>query len=330
MRPRIALADSLNVPAVRTLSAVGVATFQSRLQALGFAHLDKPADYYGLGLTLGSGEVTLEELGRAYAIIARGGRPLNLRYRDSDPPTTVSAGTRIGDEATWALVTDMLADSHARARAFGVASLLRLPFPSAVKTGTSSDFRDTWTVGFTRDVTVATWVGNFDGAPMQRITGVTGAAPLWNRIMLHIAEAREPGPFAPPHGYARREICGTTGAIPDRSCESVVTEWLDAADQLALHKARPRIAALGIDSPRDGARYLPGGAILLRAGGARGSTVHWSVNGRSVGVGAAVPLRLQRGRYTIVAENGYGAATAHVVVADDVAHPSRSGFTISR
>jgi penicillin-binding protein 1C len=330
VRPRIALADSLNVPAVRTLSAVGVATFQSRLRALGFVHLDKPADYYGLGLTLGSGEVTLEELGRAYATIARGGRPLNLRYRDSDPASAASPGMRVGDEATWALVTDMLSDAHARARAFGVASLLRLPFPSAVKTGTSSDFRDTWTVGFTRDVTVATWVGNFDGTPMQRITGVTGAAPLWNRIMLHVAEAREPGAFAPPRGYARRTICATTGTIPDRSCESIVTEWLDAGDRLALHRVSPRIVALGIDSPRDGARYLPGGAILLRAGGARGSTVRWSVNGRSAGDGPAVPLRLQRGRYTIVAENSYGAATAHVVVADDVTRTSRTGFTVTR
>jgi penicillin-binding protein 1C len=328
VRPRIALADSLNVPAVRTLSAVGVATFQSRLRALGFAHLDKPADYYGLGLTLGSGEVTLEELARAYATIARGGRPLRLRYRDSDPPPPPT-DMRVGDEATWALVTDMLSDAHARARAFGVASLLRLPFPSAVKTGTSSDFRDTWTVGFTRDVTVATWVGNFDGAPMQRITGVTGAAPLWNRIMLHLAETREPGKFAPPRGYARRPICATTGTIPDRSCESVVSEWLDAADRHALLATRPRAVALGIDSPRDGARYLPGGAILLRANDALGPRVRWSVNGTPAGVGANVPFHLRRGRYTIVASNAHQIATTHVFVEEARFASGRSGFTVT-
>ena len=330
VRPRIALADSLNVPAVRTLSAVGVATFQSRLKALGFAHLNKPADYYGLGLTLGSGEVTLEELARAYAIVARGGRPLRLRYRDGDPSISATADTRIGDESTWELITDMLSDAQARARAFGVVSLLRLPFPSAVKTGTSSDFRDTWTVGFTRDVTVATWVGNFNGAPMQRITGVTGAAPLWNRIMLHIAETREPGAFAPPRGYVRRPICATTGAIAGRSCESVVSEWLDPADRIALHKPAPRSVALGIDSPRDGASYLPGGAILLRASSALGPHVRWSVNGRSAGDGPAVPLRLQRGRYVIVAKGSQGAASAHVVVADGPAGARRSGFTVTR
>ncbi len=330
VRPRIALADSLNVPAVRTLSAVGVGLFQSRLRTLGFTHLDRPADYYGLGLTLGSGEVTLEELARAYATVARGGRPLRLRYRESDPASGASPGERIGDEATWALVTDILADAHARARAFGVASLLRLPFPSAVKTGTSSDFRDTWTVGFTRDVTVATWVGNFDGTPMQRITGVTGAAPLWNRIMLHVAEAREPGAFAPPRGYARRAICATTGAVADPSCESVVAEWLDAADRRALRAPPPHAVALGIAAPRDGARYRPGGTILLRAGGTLGSAVRWSVNGRTAGAGRELPLRLQRGTYTIVAAAAGASATARVFVDEERETTRRSGFTVTR
>lgn len=329
VRPRIALADSLNVPAVRTLSAVGVATFQSRLRALGFEHLDKPAAYYGLGLTLGSGEVTLEELARAYATVARGGRPVRLRYRDADAASDPSAPARVGDEATWALVTDMLADAHARARSFGVASQLRLPFPSAVKTGTSSDFRDTWTVGFTRDVTVATWVGNFDGTPMQRITGVTGAAPLWNRIMLHIAESREPGPFAPPRGYTRRTICATTGTLPGRTCESVVAEWLDPADQRALRPMPPQTTALAIDSPHDGARYLPGGTILMHASPSFGPDVHWQVNGRTAGAGPNVSLQLQHGRYTIVASNEQGKATTHIAVADDN-HTTRTGFTITR
>jgi penicillin-binding protein 1C len=330
VRPRIALADSLNVPAVRTLSAVGVATFQSRLKALGFAHLTKSADYYGLGLTLGSGEVTLEELARAYATIARGGAPVRLRYRDVDPVSPPAADMRVGDESTWALVTDMLSDAHARARAFGVVSLLRLPFPSAVKTGTSSDFRDTWTVGFTRDVTVATWVGNFNGAPMQRITGVTGAAPLWNRIMLHIAESREPGRFAPPRGYTRREICATTGILPDRDCESVVSEWLDSGDRVALRKAPPRELAFGIDAPRDGAQYLPGGSILLRARNTFGSHVRWLLNGSFIGDGPSLPLRLRAGQYTIVASGVNGIATTHLSVAAAPLHSGRNGFTVTR
>ena len=328
VRPRIALADSLNVPAVRTLSAVGVETFESRLRALGFAHLDKPASYYGLGLTLGSGEVTLEELARAYATVARGGRPVRLRYRDSDAAGTEPATERVGDEATWSLVTDMLADAHARAHAFGVASLLRLPFPSAVKTGTSSDYRDTWTVGFTRDVTVATWVGNFDGTPMQRITGVTGAAPLWNRIMLHVAETREPGPFAPPRGYARRAICATTGALPDGSCESVVIEWLDRADRFALRPPAQRVATLTIATPRDGARYLPGGTILMRANAPAGERITWTVDGQPAGDGTRVAFPLRAGRHQIVARDPHASATARVIVSGQQPAARRTGFSI--
>jgi penicillin-binding protein 1C len=127
----------------------------------------------------------------------------------------------------WSLITDMLNDPHARAKAFGVDSLLSLPFPAAVKTGTSSDFRDTWTIGFTRDYTVAVWVGNFDGAPMRQVSGITGAAPLWNRIMLHLHEQREPGAFPAPSGLVKRPICALSGARPTPACPSVVQEYFE-------------------------------------------------------------------------------------------------------
>lgn len=328
VRARIALANSLNVPAVRTLSALGVPAFENRLHELGFAHLDKPPDYYGLGLTLGSGEVTLEELARAYATIARGGEPLRLLYTSTDPQPV--GRPRVGSEPEWRLVTDMLSDPYARARSFGVASLLRLPFPSAVKTGTSSDFRDTWTVGFTRTYTVAAWVGNFNGAPMQRVTGVTGAAPLWNRIMLHLAEKTEPGRFAPPAGYARTPMCATTGAAPDPACPAIVAEWLDAGDRRSLHRAVTKIAALRIESPQDGGLYRTGGRIVLRATSRTAVPVRWSVNGRFAGTGTAVPLTLQRGELAIVASSGAASATAHISVSEPRTRAARGGFTIVR
>lgn len=124
----------------------------------------------------------------------------------------------------------MLSDSHARAKAFGVESLLSLPFPAAVKTGTSSDFRDTWTVGFTRNYTVAVWVGNFDGEPMRQVSGVTGAAPLWNRIMLHLHEQHEPEAFPPPLGMVKRRVCALSGARPTSACPAVVQEYFDPQD----------------------------------------------------------------------------------------------------
>lgn len=343
VRARIALADSLNVPAVRVLGDVGVPDFLDRLRALGFVHLTRGADHYGLGLALGDGEVTLEELAGAYAAIANGGRPVHVHaLAEAGAPLQ---GARVGEAREWALVTDVLSDAHARARAFGVASLLRTPFASAVKTGTSSDFRDTWTVGFTRDYTVATWVGNFDGAPMERVSGVTGAAPLWNRIVRHLAEQRPPAAFGPPPGYVRRPMCATTGVRPARGCTSVVGEWLDARDLIAWNApprpldrrydawlaAQPphRDDALRIVAPHDGDVFVaaPGARIAVIARG----TAHpaWQLNGKPVARhGARWTLPLARGRWTLRARDGTRADTITFTVGDPVPHGHRAGFTV--
>ncbi len=312
VRVRYALANSLNVPAVRVLARVGVEPLLERLHALGFSHLDKPASYYGLGLTLGSGEVTLWELTHAYLTMARAGSAIPLRAMldaPNEPPL------QIGDAATWQLVTDMLADPHARAQSFGVDSILRLPFPAAVKTGTSSDYRDTWTVGFTRDYTVGVWVGNFDGSAMRGVSGVSGAGPLWNRIMLHLYETRDAAPFDPPSGYVRVPICAATGQRPDASCEAVVLEWVRpqqlASWRSASHRESERVRIL---FPHDGDVFAlnPAPGALARSmqrlelQAAAPARVQWSAGGAPLPVDAAGhafwPLRL--GRWTISAVSG--------------------------
>jgi len=253
VRVRVALANSLNVPAVRVLEKVSVKAFLDRLHQLGFTHLTQTPDYYGLGLALGGGEVSLWELARAYLVLARQGEAIRVRgeereVRSQEPgvgsqesviETTSKLSLASSSSfiphpssfpSTWSLITNMLSDSHARAKAFGVESLLSLPFPAAVKTGTSSDFRDTWTVGFTRNYTVAVWVGNFDGEPMRQVSGVTGAAPLWNRIMLHLHEQHEPEAFPPPLGMVKRRVCALSGARPTSACPAVVQEYFDPQD----------------------------------------------------------------------------------------------------
>ncbi len=244
VRVRSALANSLNIPAVRVLERVGVGTFRDRLQDLGFVHLTRSPEYYGLGLALGAGEVSLWELARAYVTLARGGEAIAVRgwmgQPDMEPIPTQSRNPEGAqrERAAWELVRDMLADRYARAGAFGVASVLDLPFAAAVKTGTSSDFRDTWTVGFSRDYTVATWVGNFDGSAMRTVSGVTGAAPLWQRIMLHLHEEQEPAGFDPPQGLVPRPICAISGARPMPACPIVVMEYLFPSD-LAAYERQP-------------------------------------------------------------------------------------------
>jgi penicillin-binding protein 1C len=235
---RQALGNSLNIPAVRVLEQVGVANFLQRLHQLGFRHLNRSPEYYGLGLTLGSGEVSLWELAQAYLLIAQQGRLIPLQMQKITYPQTQVLPVTIGNPAIWALMTDMLSDPFARARAFGVDSVLRLPFATAVKTGTSSDYRDTWTIGFSHDYTVATWVGNFNGEPMRNVSGVTGAAPLWNRIMLHLHQNQEPADFTPPEGMVQRPICAISGYKPNPGCPAVVQEYLEISD-LATYEQQP-------------------------------------------------------------------------------------------
>jgi penicillin-binding protein 1C len=334
VRVRYALANSLNVPAVRVLSGLGVEPLLARLHALGFVHLDRTPAYYGLGLTLGSGEVSLWELVQAYVAMARGGSFLPLHL--TGEPATPRA---IGDPATWALITDMLADPHARAHSFGLHSVLEMPFPAAVKTGTSSDFHDTWTVGFTRDYTVGVWVGNFDGSPMRGVSGVTGAGPLWNRIMLHLYERNaEPPAFAPPRGFVRRSICATTGRLALRAsadCAAVVREWVAPRDLPAL-LARHEPAALRIVFPADGDTFVLNVTtsalqrqeqqLSLRAIDPR-ALVHWSVNGTALALDASGnafwPLRL--GTWRIEAADGRQRDRVTIrVVSPPVTRP---GFT---
>jgi penicillin-binding protein 1C len=242
----------------------------------------------------------------------------------------------------------MLADAHARAGSFGVNSLLRTPFASAVKTGTSSDFRDTWTIGYTREFTVATWIGNFNGSPMHHVSGVTGAAPLWNRIMLHLARRNEPPPFAPPRGYVHAAMCATTGVRPTPHCAAVVSELLDGRDLAALTRApQPLPHAYDtwlaaqppsldddfrIVAPRDGAQFIaaPGARIMLDARGTRGD-VRWRLNGRALAVRDARWIwPLARGRWTFTAQNRGHRASATVTVGDAPPHTAESGFSLLR
>ena len=220
---REALASSYNVPAVRVARELGPETLLQTLRRAGFDSLDKPASYYGVGLTLGNGEVQLIELARAYAALARGGSlpPVRTeRWRvmaggdTLRPPTQPARPTGISPQVAF-LITDILKDPEARAPAFGRGGPLELPFPAAAKTGTSKDFRDNWTVGYTPAYTVAVWAGNFDGSAMRSVSGVAGAGPIFQSIM---QELRPGGAFERPAGIETATICPASGQRPGAHC----------------------------------------------------------------------------------------------------------------
>lgn len=199
---RIALAGSLNVPAVRTLLLVGVEPFRDRLWDLGYRGLVEDGAYYGFSLALGSAEVTLLEQAAAYRALAQGGRWSPLRLTRDQPAAQPHA--IVSPAAAW-IVGDMIADPNARAATFGLDSALRLPFWAAVKTGTSKAMRDNWCVGYSDRFTVAVWVGNAEGDPMRAVSGTSGAAPVWRDVMMAL-HARVPGrePAAPADVQATR------------------------------------------------------------------------------------------------------------------------------
>jgi penicillin-binding protein 1C len=214
---RFALGNSLNVAAIRTLQiAGGPEALQRALRRIGITTLDHSADYYGLGLTLGNGEVRLLELANAFATLGRLGlhRPYRLLLRESG---NVEPARRVFDSDASYLLADMLADNTARAASFGLNSYLAFDFPVACKTGTSSDYRDNWTVGYTPEFTVAVWVGNPDGSRMQGITGVTGAAPVMHEIFDHLHQRHGRTWFDRPAQIATFRIDPLTGRLSDRT-----------------------------------------------------------------------------------------------------------------
>ena len=209
---RRALGNSLNISAVRALDRVGGArVLMNALAACGVTTLTEAAEHYGLGLTIGNAEVCLLELTNAYACLARLGNYLPWRLQlDSTPPGL----KRVFEEDATYLIADMLSDPSARAAAFGADSLLNLAFPVACKTGTSSDYRDNWTIGFTPGVTVGVWAGNFGGEPMQNVSGISGAGPIFRDIMEHCHKTIGLTWYTQPPTIVERSVDPATGLPP--------------------------------------------------------------------------------------------------------------------
>ena len=248
---RAALANSYNIPAVLTLERIGVDTLRDLAAQAGIRTF---TGRYGLALTLGGGDVRLLELTAAYGVFDDG-RPVAPRaigeivgLRDYEisqsgdrsangsisqsPNLSISQSQQLLSPPTAWLITDILADNVARMPAFGANSVLKLPFPAAVKTGTTTDWRDNWTVGYSTARIVGVWVGNADNAPMLDVSGVDGAGPIWHDLML-LAHPTAPAGFARPEGLTEVEICAPSGLLPTPECPRTRWEWFIAGTQPA-------------------------------------------------------------------------------------------------
>ena len=221
---RRALANSLNIPAVRLLDDLGGSRrLVERLQNWGISTLTRPAAHYGLGLTIGNAEVRLLELCNAYAALARLGTYAPFSMLRNDTPISP------GDSAAAWLIADMLSDNAARSTSFGFYSALRFGFRVACKTGTSTSFRDNWCFAYTPEFTVGVWAGNFDGRPMREVSGVTGAAPMAHEVIEYLHKFYGTTWYAPSRGLVRTRIDPVLGRATEQS-ESL-WEWFPP-DQL--------------------------------------------------------------------------------------------------
>ena len=239
---RTALASSYNIPAVKVLDYVGIYDNANTpekdgliafAERLGISTLTR--DDYGLSLTLGGGDVSLLELTNAYAIFANSGLNVdayaiekivdhfgNVVYKHE-----MENQEQIIQRSHAYLISNILSDNNARTPAFGANSILKLPFSAAVKTGTTNDFRDNWTLGYTPDIAIGVWIGNADYTPMKNISGVTGAAPLWNDIMQWVINTYQKGSptrFSRPDTIEDQIICAVSGTKPSDNCLDQKTE----------------------------------------------------------------------------------------------------------
>ena len=251
---RTALACSYNIPAVKAAEKTGASNILALLRRAGLTTLEKPADFYGLGLALGNGEVRLLDLTNAYATLARGGvyKPLML----SQEPALYLPGreTRVFTEQTAYLITDILADNNARAPAFGLNSPLFVPFSLAAKTGTSKDYKDNFTMAYTPRWTIGVWVGNFNAEPMQKISGVTGAGPIMHDLAVYLQRKYPSSPFEEPEGITRALVCTQSGLLAGPACTHTQEEVFDSRrlPKVCSGKHQAEISALRIISPEAG------------------------------------------------------------------------------
>ena len=345
---RTALGSSLNIPAVKVLIAAGgPQALHERLRTSGLTTLNQPAETYGLGLTLGNCEARLLELTNAYASLARLGefRPWRLL---AGGPTFSRTYSR--PELVWQ-IADIMSDNSARTLAFGINSALRYRYPVACKTGTSTDFRDNWTIGFTPEFSVGVWVGNFDGSPMHEVSGVTGAGPILHGIFDHLHAQKGTTWYRTPPEIVQRTVHPLTGKLlaendprgvreqfvatnipPAESPEDYhdagqvklgaeYAEWYASAENAVRDRAVLASAQsdLRILSPSTGSIYLidpdvrSSGRIPLRSTG--GATVMWeSPSLRLATEGEASFAIAAEGEHRIAVKDSVTGARAEVLI----------------
>jgi penicillin-binding protein 1C len=324
LRLREALGNSLNIPAVKTLKFVGEDAFMERLHQLGVSSLTQHPDFYGDGLALGNGEVSLFEMAQAYTVLARQGRfqPLTLLADDSTPRPEAKVFT----PAVATLIGNIMADPDARMLEFGRG--LQFPVDTAIKTGTSTDYRDAWAIAFDYRHTVAVWMGNLDGSAMDGVTGAVGPAMVLRSVFSELNRAQDTRPLTLSRDLILAEICRRDGLLADGVCAST-SEWFipgtlpsrtgtpATGTSFQYRLLQPTAALLVAHDPRIPSELEALPMQIAPVPGLR--RVDWYVDGKlaSSTVRSSYPWPLQHGTHSVHAKV-WAAASARATDTDEV------------
>jgi len=309
---RQALGNSLNIPAVHAVNFVGAQKYLDTLRALGFDSLIRPASFYGDGLALGNGEVSLLELVRGYMALANDGevKPLKALMRDDKWAKFHAQTTRVFSPDAASLVSDILSDPWARAIEFGRYSTLNFPVQTAVKTGTSTDYRDAWAVGYDARYVIGVWFGNLDQSPTDGITGSTGPALLLRGLFAYLNRDQNTSRLHLAADITLSDSCD----FMDGACGQIF-DYRTANEQVDFER---RYAGPAILSPTQNLRLaydprLPAVSQQFRfqlGGIGENDRVTWLINGEEIaqGIGPDLMWQVRRGTYTVQAsvESEYG------------------------
>ncbi len=291
---RVALASSLNVPAVKTLNLVGVDSFVECLGRFGFGNLEPP-EFYGPSLALGAADVSLWNLVNAYRTLANGGvwRPCRMSSGTED----ATFRRAVSAEAAF-LTADILSDREGRSRTFALENPMATRYWTAVKTGTSQDMRDNWCIGFSDRFTVGVWAGNFSGQSMWDVSGVTGAAPVWVEVMNWLHRRQSSRKPLPPSGLVRKAV--RIGGVDREQMEwffdgedSTLAECATRPAQARiLYPAPGTIVALDPDIPENDQK-------MFFEASQTSAAMEWRLDGRIIGRKALTLWAPEKGKHVL-------------------------------
>lgn len=304
---REALAGSRNIPAARMVRRLGEPVFYKFLQRAGFSHLDGGPERYGPGLALGAAGVTLLELTQAFAMLSAGGRSHPIFVGTSgDKRLLLGRSDDLLSQKNSLRVRHVISDRTARIRSFGARNFLDFPFDVAAKTGTSKDYRDSWTVGFTDRYAVGVWVGNFSGRPMRGVSGAWGAGRIFQQVMRRLGPHN--AKFHYPDDWREKNLCRFTGLLAGPRCQSYVEIFPPdehTPEPCSGTHDKPGSREL-IASPKPGEIFLidphtplSAQAVPFTFNCPKGSECSWRLDDGEIRKGIPGPLALKPGRHKL-------------------------------